>query len=158
MVENRVWEIRKHTDISKWFFYDTKSNPADILTPPKVHENFQNNLFWWKGATFLHEKVIVFKEFNLLDPYHQSVSTEIKSAVLFTKVHTTESNVESVTKIDRYNLLLKSFRITAMIFRFVKNLKNKVARQKLLPEPFIMVSLDIYNSCYNLTIIRIIAI
>ena len=82
--------------------FDTKSNPADILTHPKVHENFQNNLFWLKGAKFLHEKVIVFKEFNLLDPYHESVSTEIKSAVLFTKVHTTELNVESVIKIDRY--------------------------------------------------------
>ena len=75
LVENRVCEIRKNTDISKWFFCGAKSNPADILTRPKVHENFQNNLFWWKGATSLHEKVIVFKEFNLLDPYHENVST-----------------------------------------------------------------------------------
>ena len=63
-------------DISKGFFCDTKSNPAGILTQPKVHENFQNSLFWWKSATFLHEKVIFFKEFNLLDPYHESVSME----------------------------------------------------------------------------------
>ena len=33
--------------------FDTESNPAHILKRPKVHENFQNNLFWWKGATFL---------------------------------------------------------------------------------------------------------
>ena len=91
------------------------------MTRPKVYENFQNNLLWWKSATFLHEKVIVFKEFNLLDPYHESVPTEIKSAVLFRKVHTTQLNVESVIKIDRYNSLLKLFRITARIFRFVKN-------------------------------------
>ena len=104
-VENSVCEIRKNIDISKWFFCDTKSNPVDILTRPEVHENYQNSLFWWKGATFLHEKVIIFKEFNLLDPYHESVSTEIKSAVLFTKVHTTELNVESVIKIDRCNSL-----------------------------------------------------
>ena len=90
------------------------------MARPKVHEN----LFWWKRATFLHEKVIVFKEFNLLDPYHEGVSTEIKSAVLLTKVHTTEFNVESVIKIDRYNSLLKLCRKTAWIFSFVKNLKN----------------------------------
>ena len=99
-VENRVCKIRKDTDISKWFFCDTKSNPADILTRLKVDENFQNNLFWWKSATFSHKKVIVFKESNLLDPYHEGVSTEIKSAVLFTKVHTTEFNIESVITID----------------------------------------------------------
>ena len=99
-VENRVCKIRKDTDISKWFFCDTKSNPADILTRLKVDEDFQNNLFWWKSATFSHEKVIVFKESNLLDLYHEGVSTEIKSAVLFTKVHTTEFNIESVITID----------------------------------------------------------
>ena len=120
----RFVKFEKITDISKRFFCDTKSNPADSLTRPKVHENFQNNLFWWKGATFLHEKVIVFKEFNLLDPYHEGISREIKSAVLLTKVHTTEFNVESVIKIDRYNSLLKLFRKTAWIFSFVKNLKN----------------------------------
>ena len=108
--------------------------PSGMHTRPKVHENFKNNLFWWKGVTFLHEKVIVFKEFNLLDPYHESISTQIKSAVLFTKVHTTKLNVESVIKIDRYNSLLKLFRITAWIFRFVKNFKNKVASEQLLLE------------------------
>ena len=101
------------------------------------HENFQNNVFWWKGATFLHEKVIVFKEFNLLDPYQENVSTEIKSTVLFTKVHTAELTVASVINTDRYNSLLKLFRITAWIFRFVKNLKNKVASQQLSRKPFI---------------------
>ena len=44
-VKNRVSEIEKNTDISKWFFCDTKI-PCDILTRPKVHDNFQNNLFW----------------------------------------------------------------------------------------------------------------
>ena len=45
---------------------------------------------------------------------------------MFTKVHTTEFNVESVIKIDSYNSFLKLLRITAWIFRFLKNLKNKV--------------------------------
>ena len=49
-VENRVCEIQKNTDISKWFFCDTKSNPADILTRPKVYENFQNNLILVEGC------------------------------------------------------------------------------------------------------------
>ena len=44
-VDNRICEIRKNTDILEWFFCDTKSKPADILTRPKVHENFQNDLF-----------------------------------------------------------------------------------------------------------------
>ena len=38
-VENKVCEIRKNSEISKWFFCDTKSTPADILTCAKVHEN-----------------------------------------------------------------------------------------------------------------------
>ena len=32
---------------------------------------------------------------------------------------------------------MKLFRITAWIFRFVKNLKNKITSQQLLLEPFI---------------------
>ena len=54
-----------------------------------------------------------------------------------TKVHSTEFNVESVIKIDRYNSLWKLFRITAWIFRFVKNLKHEAASQQLLLEPFV---------------------
>ena len=48
-VENRVCEIRKNTDISKWFFCDTKSNPADI-------ENFFMRIFKliYFGGKVLH--------------------------------------------------------------------------------------------------------
>ena len=38
-VENKVCETQKNSDISKWFFCDTKSNPVDIFTRAKVHEN-----------------------------------------------------------------------------------------------------------------------
>ena len=55
-VENRVREIRENTSISRWFYYDSKSNPADLLTRCKDFVCFQQNDLWWRGGTFSSEK------------------------------------------------------------------------------------------------------
>ena len=55
-VENRVQDIRKTTDVSKWFYCNTKENPANLLTRSKRFENFHENKFWLKGPEFLKKK------------------------------------------------------------------------------------------------------
>ena len=44
-VEHRGQEIPKTTNISKWFYCNTKENPADLLTRSKIFDNFHENKF-----------------------------------------------------------------------------------------------------------------
>ena len=55
-VENRVQEIRETTDVSKWFYCNTKKNPADLLTRSENFENVHENKFWFQGPEFLKHK------------------------------------------------------------------------------------------------------
>ena len=53
---NRVQQIRKTTDVSKWFYCNTKENPTDLLTRSKMFKNFHENKFLFQGREFLKKK------------------------------------------------------------------------------------------------------
>ena len=57
-IENRAQEIRKLTDSRGWYYYNTKSNLADLLTRTENFSNFQNCDLWWAGPNFLREKKV----------------------------------------------------------------------------------------------------
>ena len=63
-IENRVQEIRKLTDCRGWYYCNTKSNSADLLTRTQNFSNFQNYHLWWAGPNFLREK-----RFNVRDVF-----------------------------------------------------------------------------------------
>ena len=55
-VENRVLKIKKTADVCKWFYCNTKENPANLLTRSEIFENFRKNKFWFQGPKFLKQK------------------------------------------------------------------------------------------------------
>ena len=55
-VENQVEKIRKLTDSGGWYYCNTKSNPADLLTRIQNFSHFQNCDLWWTGSNFLRGK------------------------------------------------------------------------------------------------------
>ena len=57
-IKNRIREIRENTNISRWFYCESKSNPADFLTHCKDFVCFQQNDIWWRDGIFLSEKNI----------------------------------------------------------------------------------------------------
>ena len=63
-VQNRVEKIRKNTDIQKWSYCDTKSNPADLLTRLESSDVTKSQL-WWSGPFFIRDhsdRVNIFSE------------------------------------------------------------------------------------------------
>ena len=51
LVENRVQEIRKLTDIKEWFYVDTLNNPADMISRNNFKNIVKENV-WWPGQVF----------------------------------------------------------------------------------------------------------
>ena len=58
LIENRIPEIRENINISRSFYCESKSNPADLLTRCKDFVCFRQNDQWWRGGTFLSKKNI----------------------------------------------------------------------------------------------------
>ena len=58
LIENGIPEIRENINISRWFYCESKSNPADLLTRCKDFVCFGQNELWWRGGTFLSQKNI----------------------------------------------------------------------------------------------------
>ena len=52
-VQNRVLEIRKNVEITRWGYCKSVDNPADIITRFKDVDIVHNSL-WWNGPQFLH--------------------------------------------------------------------------------------------------------
>ena len=57
-IENRVQETRELSDSRGWYYCNTKSNPANLLTRTQNFSNFQNCDLWWAGPNFLREKKV----------------------------------------------------------------------------------------------------
>ena len=85
-VENRVREIRDDTSISRWFYCESKSNSADLLTRCKSFVCFQQNDLWWRGGTVLSEKNIQFSQSHESVTDNDILLHELKTSALITKI------------------------------------------------------------------------
>ena len=134
-VQNRVNEIRKNVSPNKWHYCKTSDNPADLIT--RVNYNSIANELWWHGPEFIrsnYDFLITSEDYNR-DNLQQSVENssdfknELKSsnscvtlAVEIEKMNT----VDNIIDVNRYSNLLKLFRITAFVVRFISNIKKSI--------------------------------
>ena len=123
-VENRVQEIRKTTDVSKWFYHNTKENFSDLLTRSKIFENFHENKFWFQGPEFLKQKsTFENRDFqNSFDVEH-AFSHEFKTCTLFTSNLTPANlkcDIENLIDLSRYSSVSKlSGMVTVLVEQFI---------------------------------------
>ena len=61
LIENRIPEIRENINISRWFYYESKSNPADLLTRCKDFVCFRQMTYGGGVVHFYLRKI-----FNIL--------------------------------------------------------------------------------------------
>ena len=116
-VENRVQEIRKTTDLSKWFYCKTKENPADLLTRSKIFKNFHENKVWFQEPEFLKQKsTLESRDFqNSFDVEHD-FSHELKTCTLFISNLTPadlKCDIKNLIDISRYSSVSNLYRVTA---------------------------------------------
>ena len=100
--------VRKNTNISNWFYCDTKNNPADLLTRTKNVEYFQENIFCWRGTQFLSEDTILFNKEETLTNQVKTYSEEFKTSVLFTKIKHENLNVQNVIDVKGHSSFVKT--------------------------------------------------
>lgn len=55
--------IKKNTFISNWRYVNSKNNPADIVSRGLSSKAFIKNKTWFKGPTFLSNRVVEFDTF-----------------------------------------------------------------------------------------------
>ena len=138
-VQNRVNEILSLTEESMWNHCPGIENPADIGSRGEGAAKLKSNVLWWKGPSWLSEPMrnwpsseecseTIAEECCLEMRKGQAIEA-VGEAVLLTTNGI--PNMDTIIPITDFSSCNKLFRMTALVLRFVKNLKIKA---KLLKE------------------------
>ena len=130
-VRARVEEIQRKTDIANWRFCPGNENPADIPSRSyRVSELVQNQL-WWEGPPFLKSSLEGWPD---LPTRHESdLATDEQVRNIHFIVHSLPAvtydleslNLDMIIDVRRYSSRLKLLRVTALVMKFVTQLKEK---------------------------------
>ena len=146
-VQNRVNEIRNNVDTNKWQYCKTSDNPADLIT--RINFNGIRNDLWWHGPDFIkniHDESTVreYSEVYTRDNLQWDIGnnddfkTELKEPCMVLISNTsTENTVSSVIDIEKYNDVMQLFKVTALVVRFIQNLKKKVKKETMFTRSYI---------------------
>ena len=136
-VQHRVDEIRKLTSKSDWRHCPGKQNPADLPSRGTSVKELTNNAIWWNGPEFLYQPET---EWPANESTHFGDEEALKEAarndvnITHSLVNSTANEpntprVDQLIDITRFSDLTKLLRVTALVVKFVNNLKN-TARTK----------------------------
>ena len=137
--QNRVVEIRKNISPENWSYCSTKVNPSDLITSLDKNIDLSKNSLWWRGPCFLFNKNQSYTKSNycenketLPDSFTREFEREIKNEVISSKVeHLLNNTMDNIIDIKGYSDVMKLFRVTALVIRFVKNLFRKIKGDNL---------------------------
>ncbi|GBO21987.1 hypothetical protein AVEN_8472-1, partial [Araneus ventricosus] len=121
-VQNRVAEIQEKTPPEVWNHCPGCENPSDKITRGLSVKNLVNDHVWWHGPPWLiQQDTSCVSSYGDSDPDPLSIASEERIITLATS---TES-VEPVLDIQKFSNLHKLLRVTAYVFRFVKNSRSE---------------------------------
>ena len=123
--------IRKNVDCSKWRYCKTKENPADIIT--RANKNFDKNL-WWNGPSFLRDVNSFYSYATTIhddSPLEEEIKTDGKTSTCANIVLENYS-IAKIIDVNKFNDVLKLFRVTAFVLRFIKNVKKKIKKKEII--------------------------
>ena len=137
--QNRVVEIRKNISPENWSYCSTKVNPSDLITSLDKNIDLSKNSLWWRGPCFLFNKNQSYTKSNycenketLPDSFTREFEREIKNEVISSKVeHLLNNTMDNIIDIKGYSDVMKLFRVTALVIRFVKNIFRKIKGDNL---------------------------
>ena len=126
------------TEASMWNHCPGIENPADIGSRGVFASKLRNSTLWWRGASWLSEPVSSWPKSEVC---HQSLTeeciTEQKKSLAGKVVSETvllvasQPDLDACIPISNFSCCDKLFRVTALVHRFVRNLKIKA---KILKE------------------------
>ena len=135
-VASRVSEIRQLTCKEQWRHCPGVLNPADLPSRGLTGDKLLKSVLWWEGPTFLQSSESEWP-CEMVSTMDDVISKEImKNPPSTTHVLTVHGNcniqfdvVFNVARFSNLNFLL---RVTARVFRFIKNLSCRSTNQEQL--------------------------
>ncbi|GFY05668.1 integrase catalytic domain-containing protein [Trichonephila clavipes] len=122
-VKNRIEDIQKLTEPSKWHHCPGKENPADIISRGISVRGLKDSELWWHGPPWLQQAEQFWPKFE-----KQNVSNldlELKSK--FRDISQNEiilENREKLLSLDKFSSYFKLLRVTAFVFRYINNTRD----------------------------------
>ena len=121
-VQRRFAEIRSLVSHKNWYFIDSGSNSADILSRGALLLNLKDNDLWYSGP-----KQVLYSD---TPPTRFSILCKDDSfTLLILDTPSTKEeklvNLNSIIDFKRFSSHLKLLRVTSYVMRFINRLKNK---------------------------------
>ncbi|KFD45733.1 hypothetical protein M513_13392 [Trichuris suis] len=122
-VQNRVQEIQALVDSANWYYCAGKDNPEDLLSRGTAIENLKSNSYWWHGPAWLKMPEGFWpkddKMSELTDVHTQTIKQERRKKIVGLLAE--QNSDEQYSLALRYSSFERLLRITAWLFRFMKN-------------------------------------
>ncbi|XP_064624549.1 uncharacterized protein LOC135486024 [Lineus longissimus] len=125
-VTNRVAVLHEKTQPSQWDHVPGTLNPADLGTRGmRLKEMVPDNV-WFKGPKFLHEGEEAWPSActSVVSSPTDEAAVETRTSAAVFQAQVTEALIDP----QRYHSWLRLKRVTAWIFRFIKNLKSRLPK------------------------------
>ena len=148
-VENRLREIRKHSDI-EFQYVSTRDNPVDIASRGTTVSYLKENKHWWNGPLWLTQKRSEWPTWKLVDKGSQeAIESEYRSPkVLFEakllagegpngKLDNKSPEFDNpfCMNVEKFSSFTRLLRVSGWILRFIRKLKgDKIPPGPLTPE------------------------
>ncbi|XP_049881460.1 uncharacterized protein LOC126377719 isoform X1 [Pectinophora gossypiella] len=132
-VANRVDKIKNLTSTFKWYYVNTRDNPADCLSRGVIPQALEGNTLWFHGPHYLQNCNYVHCD----APCNKSL-IDIPELKCIKQVCNTCNFVNPLNNIlEKYSNVEKMTRVMAYIKRFIYNCKKENVnkkQEKLCPE------------------------
>ena len=125
-----------------WNYCPGKLNPADIPTRGLGATDLKDNKTWWYGPKFLQQTSDSWPEQPKAhtldgDQIQDELKAEFRRNLQKVSANYTsapETSVESVIDPCRYSDVMKLFHVTALVLRFIRNLKTTRIKPRIKEE------------------------
>ena len=143
-VANRLGQIRDMFPKEHWFYCPTDKNPSDIGSRGIKIERLVGNQLWWHGPDFLIKDCENWPSSNFLSR-ESSISdmavSELKSktnvvSLVCVSENSQNLSVNTVIPCERFSSYTKLIRITALVLKFIKILRNKQIEKNISKTDF----------------------
>ena len=121
--------LLKNVDYSNWRYCKTKENPADIIT--RANKNFDEDL-WWYGPSFLRDVIYSYATTIQGDsPIEEEIKRDEKTNTC-TNIVLENYSIANIIDVNKFNDVLKLFRVTGFVLRFINNVKKKNKKKEII--------------------------
>lgn len=123
-VFNRVEQITASVPKDKWFYVNTKKNPADEVSRGLLPDEFLKSELWLKGPQFIHDEPINHEHVE----FNEEELLECRDVVA--RVAAFVPDVSLIEKLEKSDKWTKTIRVVAYVNRVVAKLHKNRAKVK----------------------------